>query len=150
MQKKSVQSKIIIKGLNLLDACLDLDGSIIPGKTTLIIANTDINELKFLSAILNSKLTFFYIKEKYPASSYNKGINFTPNMINNLPVPQTSKTDQKPFIELVDKILSITKDDDYFNNPTKQAQVKEYERQIDQMVYKLYGLTDEEIKIVEG
>lgn len=148
--KKSVQSKIIIKGLNLLDACLDLDGSIIPGKTTLIIANTDINELKFLSAILNSKLTFFYIKEKYPASSYNKGINFTPNMINNLPVPQTSKTDQKPFIELVDKILSITKDDDYFNNPTKQAQVKEYERQIDQMVYKLYGLTDEEIKIVEG
>jgi hypothetical protein len=28
--------------------------------------------------------------------------------------------------------------------------VKEYERQIDQMVYKLYGLTDEEIKIVEG
>lgn len=148
--KKSVQSKIIIKGLNLLDACLDLDGSIIPGKTTLIIANTDTNELKFLSAILNSKLTFFYIKEKYPASSYNKGINFTPNMINNLPVPQTSKTDQKPFIELVDKILSITKDDDYFNNSTKQAQVKEYERQIDQMVYKLYGLTDEEIKIVEG
>ena len=148
--KKSVQSKIIIKGLNLLDACLDLDGSIIPGKTTLIIANTDTNELKFLSAILNSKLTFFYIKEKYPASSYNKGINFTPDMINNHPVPQTSKTDQKPFIELVDKILSITKDDDYFNNSTKQAQVKEYERQIDKMVYKLYGLTDEEIKIVEG
>jgi len=26
---------------------------------------------------------------------------------------------------------------------------KEYERQIDQMVYKLYGLTKEEIKIVE-
>jgi len=31
-----------------------------------------------------------------------------------------------------------------------QAKVKEYERQIDQMVYKLYGLTEEEIKIVEG
>lgn len=30
-----------------------------------------------------------------------------------------------------------------------QARVKEYERQIDQMVYKLYGLTKEEIKIVE-
>jgi len=28
--------------------------------------------------------------------------------------------------------------------------VKEYERQIDQMVYKLYDLTEEEIKIVEG
>jgi len=34
-------------------------------------------------------------------------------------------------------------------NPQKQAKVKEYERQIDELVYKLYGLTDEEIKIVE-
>ena len=38
---------------------------------------------------------------------------------------------------------------DYLNNSTKQAKVKEYESQIDQMVYKLYDLTDEEIKIVE-
>ena len=51
---------------------------------------------------------------------------------------------------LVYKILSITKDDDYLDNLTKQARVKEYERQIDQIVYKLYGLTEEEIRIVEG
>jgi len=31
----------------------------------------------------------------------------------------------------------------------KQAEVKAYEHQIDQMVYKLYGLTEEEIKFVE-
>ena len=37
-----------------------------------------------------------------------------------------------------------------FENFTKQAKVRELEHQIDQMVYKLYGLTDEEIKIVEG
>ena len=36
-----------------------------------------------------------------------------------------------------------------FENFTKQAKVKELERQIDQMVYKLYGLTDEEIKVIE-
>jgi len=34
-------------------------------------------------------------------------------------------------------------------NPEKQAKAKEYERQIDQLVYKLYNLTPEEIKIVE-
>ena len=39
---------------------------------------------------------------------------------------------------------------DYLQNPAKQAQVKEYEKQIDRMVYELYGLTNEEIKIVEG
>jgi len=48
------------------------------------------------------------------------------------------------------KILSLTQSEDYLENPQKQARVKEYERQIDQMVYKLYGLTEEEIKIVEG
>ncbi len=57
---------------------------------------------------------------------------------------------EKPFIDLVDKILAITKDDDYLDNPNKQAKVKEYEHQIDKLVYKLYGLTEEEIKIVEG
>ena len=55
-----------------------------------------------------------------------------------------------PIVALVDKILAITKDADYPDNATKQAKVREYEKQIDQLVYQLYGLTDEEIKIVEG
>jgi len=44
----------------------------------------------------------------------------------------------------------IISPEDYHTNPTKQARVKEYERQIDEMVYQLYGLTDEEKAIVEG
>ncbi len=51
---------------------------------------------------------------------------------------------------LVDKILAITKSDDYLQNPQKQARVKELEREIDQLVYQLYGLTEDEIRIVEG
>lgn len=47
-------------------------------------------------------------------------------------------------------ILSLTQSEDYLENPQKQAKVKKYERQIDQMVYKLYKLTPEEIKIVEN
>ncbi|MFQ5754089.1 MAG: hypothetical protein ACE5HI_19035 [bacterium] len=35
-------------------------------------------------------------------------------------------------------------------NSSKRSKVKEYEHQIDQMVYELYGLTEEEIKIIEG
>ena len=55
---------------------------------------------------------------------------------------------------------AITKDSDYSQKPDKQAKVRNLEKQIDpvrcllsngvdQMVYKLYGLTEEEIKIVE-
>ena len=47
-------------------------------------------------------------------------------------------------------IFTITKDDDYLENSAKQAKVRDYEKQIDQLVYKLYALTSEEIKIVEG
>ena len=39
---------------------------------------------------------------------------------------------------------------DYLDNPQKQSQVKTLENQIDQLVYKLYDLTPDEIKIVEG
>jgi hypothetical protein len=46
--------------------------------------------------------------------------------------------------------MAITKDDDYLSNPAKGAKASEYEREIDQLVYKLYDLTPEEIKIVEG
>ncbi|MEM2919066.1 MAG: hypothetical protein QXY62_06180, partial [Candidatus Altiarchaeota archaeon] len=51
---------------------------------------------------------------------------------------------------LVSQILFLTQSDDYLSNPQKQAKVKELEKEIDKLVYKLYNLTDEEIKIIEG
>ena len=48
------------------------------------------------------------------------------------------------------KKLENRNDPDYFDSPEKQARVKTLENQIDQLVYKLYDLTPEEIEIVEG
>ena len=67
-----------------------------------------------------------------------------------VPVIELNSKNQKPFVDLVDQILVITKSDDYLTNPEKQTKVKELEKQIDQLVYKLYGLTDDEIEIVEN
>ena len=69
--------------------------------------------------------------------------------IKRLPIKICSVAKQKLIIDLVNQILSLTQSDDYLENPQKQAKVKEYQRQIDQLVYKLYDLTDEEIKIIE-
>jgi hypothetical protein len=66
------------------------------------------------------------------------------------PIKIAIEKEQKHFINLVDKILFLTQADDYPQNKTKQAKVKEYEKEIDQMVYKLYDLTEEEINIIEG
>jgi hypothetical protein len=70
--------------------------------------------------------------------------------VEELPIPQISPKAQKPFVTLVDQILSITKAEDYLDSPEKQSKVKALEAKIDQLVYKLYDLTPEEIKIVEG
>lgn len=45
---------------------------------------------------------------------------------------------------------AIPEDEDYLQNPDKQAKVHDLEKHIEQMVYKLYDLTQEEIAIVEG
>ncbi|MFN3533709.1 MAG: hypothetical protein ACK41Q_14600 [Candidatus Brocadia sp.] len=50
---------------------------------------------------------------------------------------------QQPFITLVDQILAAKKKD-------PNANTSALEQEIDEMVYKLYGLTEEEIAIVDG
>jgi hypothetical protein len=70
--------------------------------------------------------------------------------LSKLPLPEIDYDEQKTIISLVDKILSITNNNDCLQNKIKEVKVKEYETQIDQLVYKLFGLTDDEIKIVEN
>ncbi|MDD3066100.1 MAG: TaqI-like C-terminal specificity domain-containing protein [Endomicrobiaceae bacterium] len=108
------------------------------------IDNSKKYSIKYLQAILNSRLTKFYVNELL----YD-GTHFYPDHMKQLPIKIAAAKQQKPFIEIVDKILAITDSGDYLENPAKQAKVKEYENQIDQLVYKLYELTPEEIKIVE-
>jgi len=106
-------------------------------------------DLKYVLAILNSTfgnyLYHLLISEEGKVFAQVK-LTF----LRKIPIKKASQQTQQPFIALVDKILAITKGDDYLQNPDKQAKVKEYEKQIDELVYKLYELTPEEIAIVEG
>jgi len=72
---------------------------------------------------------------------------YTP--LTEIPIKRISLSEQKPFVDLVDNILAITRDEKYLQDSQKQLKVREYEHQINQMVFKLYGLTQEEIAIVE-
>ena len=140
---KAIKPKIIIKGLNLLDACIDCDGIVIPGKTTLIITCDNAKNLATLLALINSSVARFYLQEKYPASSYNKGITFTKDMINSLPIPSRLLSDKGAIDGLVGLIIAKKGND-------PEADTGALEREIDRLVYELYGLTPEEIAIVEG
>ena len=107
--------------------------------------------LKYILGLLNSKLIDWYFAQ----ISYSLGIEgkrHIKQFVELIPIPPII-LQNKPFVQkiehLVNQILSLTQSEDYLENPQKQAEVKEYERQIGQLVYKLYDLTEEEIKIIE-
>ncbi|MEA3432842.1 MAG: class I SAM-dependent DNA methyltransferase, partial [candidate division WOR-3 bacterium] len=106
--------------------------------------------LKYLIVILNSKPVTFFFKQFYAGGGLGEsGYRYKKAFLEQLPIPKISESDQKPFIDLVNKILSLAQSSDYLENPQKQAKVKEYEHQIDRTVYKLYDLTPKEIEIIE-
>jgi len=99
--------------------------------------------LEGVLAILNSKLLSFVYKVLYGGMHMGGGyLRFRSNCLNELPVPEISDSENKKLKNLVAEMLTLTK---HGNSIDENVDDK-----IDQMVYKLYGLTEEEIKIVEG
>ncbi|TAL15879.1 class I SAM-dependent DNA methyltransferase [bacterium] len=105
--QKSIKPKIIIKGLTLLDACIDIKGNIVPGKSTLVVTSKSKENLYFLLLLLNTPIMFFYIKEKYRGSSYNQGITFTKDMVNDFPVPKNALIGSSMTQILADYMMQI-------------------------------------------
>jgi hypothetical protein len=94
-------------------------------------------------------------------------MNIKPTDLEKLPIPNIPKEKQEPFIKLVNIIIEskekITKYNKHFEslNAIDKVEIKEETlkleslinnkiNEIDTMVYELYGLSSEEIKIVEG
>lgn len=102
----------------------------------------DIDLLRFLLSLINSKLfQFYWFKKYYDNKSTFPKIKKEP--IENLPIKESNQIVIKQLSESVDKIL-IKK------QQNTSADTSDIETQIDQLVYQLYGLTEEEIKIVEN
>lgn len=115
---------------------------------TFYIIKTDRINQKYLTAILNSKLIAFWLKNKGKMQGNNYQLDKEP--ILEIPIFAGNETEQNKLITIVDKILIITKSNYYLENPAKKEEVKEYEKQIDLLVYNLYDLTPEEIDVIEN
>ena len=118
-----------------------------PEATSFLMTGKDV---KFLTTILNSKFFTYLFTNFYAGGGLgDNGYRYKKIFLELCPIPQISPEAQKPFIDLVDQILEITSSPDYNpkNPPVKQ---KELEKQIDELVYKLYDLTPEEIEIVKN
>ncbi len=95
-------------------------------------------DYKFLLGILNSNFINWYFR-----CFLSEGLHFYPNDAKELPIPDVSPEQQVPIIKLVDQILDAKHTD-------PDADTSDLENEIDRLVYDLYGLTDDEIAVVEG
>lgn len=98
------------------------------------------NGSKYLMAVLNSSVVMFLFANRL-AKLQNGFYEPSAIFIKDFPIPKAS--DVKPIETLVDRILAAKAAD-------PAADVSALEQEIDQLVYKLYGLTPEEIAVVEG
>jgi hypothetical protein len=96
--------------------------------------------IKYVLALLNSRLLntiyHFISQEEGKAMAQVKT-----QVVDSIPAPKINSQQQKPFIELADKILMAK---------AARQDTTWLEAEIDKMVYTVYGLTEDEVKVVEG
>lgn len=138
--EKIVYSEIVRKPQFYLDVNLNFYAE----ATSFILTGEN---LKYLIAFLNNDFVAFIFKTFYAGGNLGEnGFRYKKAFLEKLPIPKINSKNQKlanELINLVDEILKAKEQD-------KNANTQELENKINSLVYKLYNLTEEEIKIIEG
>ncbi len=102
--------------------------------------------LRYLLGMLHSKLITFAFKTFYAGGGLGEsGYRYKKAFIERLPIPQITEKNQ----ELADKITDYVKQILQAKGKDPKANTQKLEKEIDALIYQLYNLTDEEIKIIE-
>ena len=109
--------------------------------------NSDKYNLKYILSILNSSIGYYWLY--WMGKRKGLLLELVAEPLQYIPIKKANEDIQNKFVSVVDKILAITQTDDYLENQEKQDAVKEYEKQIDIMVYKLYDLTYDEVLYID-
>jgi adenine-specific DNA-methyltransferase len=109
-------------------------------------------DLKYLSAILNSKLVAFWLKHKGKMQGHIFQVDKEP--ILSIPVFDTpNDAIKEQIIKLVNQILQLNNDLQTTTLPNQIAQIQRRiehsEDRINEIVYELYGLSNDEIEMIE-
>ncbi|WQT20547.1 class I SAM-dependent DNA methyltransferase [Helicobacter pylori] len=100
-------------------------------------------EIKYITALLNSKCIYFTMRKFYMGGGIEGELKT--NNLEKIPIPKITPQNQ----ELADKITDGAKQILALKEKDPKANTQELEKEIDALVYQLYNLTDEEIKIIE-
>lgn len=147
------QAKIIIRKIaDHIHATLDKNNLYTTQGVYILNKNGDL-PLDFLLGVINSKLIHYYYE-----LVFNMGSHLTTNVtienVKNLPIRLPSSNQEKKIISLVNQMLEFQKkyhEDKTAGNEKERlkGQIENTDYEINEEVYKLYGITEEEKKIIE-
>ncbi len=115
--------------------------------------STDV-ELKYVLAVLNSKLISFYHINKSVKAQRDLFPKVTLNDMRNIPIKIIPLKDQEKFTRMADKLVLLNrrltelKDKQTDEKTRLEKEIKKLDDEIDQEVYRIYGITQEEQKII--
>ncbi|MDP1760157.1 MAG: Eco57I restriction-modification methylase domain-containing protein, partial [Candidatus Woesebacteria bacterium] len=109
--------------------------------------------LKYLTALLNSKLIYFWLKQKGKKQGEQLQIDKEPLL--ETPLFKAEESEQEKIALMVHQIMAKNAEFHRTSQNTDKwhslkAEIEKLDSEIDEEIYKLYGLTAEEIKIIEG
>lgn len=103
--------------------------------------------IKFLLGIINSRLINYFFRKQFPSNNH-----IASNQLAQIPIIIPEKEQENKISGLVDQILNINKQSSSSNSDLDQQHFKTkidiIDQQIDELVYELYGLSTDEIKII--
>ena len=105
---------------------------------------------RFLLGLLNSKFLTYYLNEKFRDKHLAGGyLAINKSTIEKLPLVESKPQEQKEVIQVVDKILEITEGKNSLSEKDKKEKIRELQDRIDPLVYRIYGLNEKEVAMVE-
>jgi hypothetical protein len=132
------EPKIVVPAISESpNVAVDFECFFTNNKTTIFVGE----HAAYLGALVNSAVASWFATQVF-ASKQGGFWDFEPRYSQQWPIPPATPLQQKEITALVDRILAAKRAD-------PSADVTALEREIDERVYRLYGLTPEEIKIVE-
>ncbi|MEW6556463.1 MAG: N-6 DNA methylase [Elusimicrobiota bacterium] len=123
---------------------------------SMIIYNFHDIEPFFVLAVLNSKITTFWFVNTFDKLQRNIFPQFKVKELAIFPIPQASESEQEKIAQFSQRMLELNKQLQKFGDKITderkriESEIQKTDNQIDELVYKLYGLTEKEIKIVES
>jgi hypothetical protein len=147
IQKFDEPNKIVVARMTLrLQAAIDVERRYV-GKSTVIFDIDKRLNKKYLLAILNSKIINFWYSNYFENTHLSGGyMRFDIPYLKKIPIPVATPEIQAQIIDLVDTLLLAKQN----TQSLSQNSLSQYETQIDELVYALYGITDEERAVIEG